>query len=103
MNRALSPQALARVQIITAMTAFGTIGLFVRAIGLPSSIIALVRGVVGAAFLLLVLVLRRARPDRGTIRKNLPLLCLSGAAIGFNWILLFEAYRYTTVATATLC
>jgi len=28
---------------------------------------------------------------------------VSGAFIGFNWILLFEAYRYTTVATATLC
>ena len=28
---------------------------------------------------------------------------LSGAAIGVNWILLFEAYRYTTVAVATLC
>ena len=31
------------------------------------------------------------------------LLILSGALIGFNWILLFEAYNYTTVATATLC
>jgi RarD protein len=30
-------------------------------------------------------------------------LVLSGAAIGFNWIFLFEAYCYTTVATATLC
>jgi RarD protein len=29
-------------------------------------------------------------------------LAISGACIGFNWILLFEAYRYTTVATATL-
>ena len=27
----------------------------------------------------------------------------SGAALGINWILLFEAYRYTTVSTATLC
>ena len=31
------------------------------------------------------------------------MLCLSGAAIGVNWILLFEAYNYTSVATATLC
>ena len=23
--------------------------------------------------------------------------------IGFNWMLLFEAYRYTTIAVATLC
>lgn len=35
--------------------------------------------------------------------RTLLLLILSGALIGFNWILLFEAYNYTTVATATLC
>lgn len=34
------------------MTVFGTIGIFVRYIHLPSSIIALVRGIIGAAFLL---------------------------------------------------
>lgn len=103
MKSTLSAPAMARVQIIAAMTAFGTIGVFVRSIDLPSSIIALIRGIIGAAFLLLVLGLRRTRPDGAAIRKNGLLLCLSGAAIGFNWILLFEAYRYTTVATATLC
>ncbi|MBR0374162.1 MAG: EamA family transporter [Mogibacterium sp.] len=30
-------------------------------------------------------------------------LAVAGAAIGVNWILLFEAYNYTTVPTATLC
>ena len=30
-------------------------------------------------------------------------LILSGAFLGMNWILLFEAYRFTSVATATLC
>lgn len=99
----LSSPSMARAQIIAAMTVFGTIGIFVRYIHLPSSIIALVRGIIGAAFLLLVLGLKRTRPDGAAIRKNLLLLCLSGAAIGFNWILLFEAYHYTTVATATLC
>lgn len=98
-----SSLSMARAQIIAAMTVFGTIGIFVRYIHLPSSIIALVRGIIGAAFLLLALGLKRTRPDGAAIRKNLLLLCLSGAAIGFNWILLFEAYHYTTVATATLC
>ena len=31
------------------------------------------------------------------------ILAISGAAIGINWILLFESYRYTTVAIATIC
>ena len=34
--------------------------------------------------------------------RDLLLLLLSGGAMGFNWILLFEAYKYTTVSVATL-
>lgn len=95
--------SLARVQLIGAMAIFGTIGLFVRYIPLPSSVIALVRGIVGTLFLLLVTLLRRSHLSGEAIRRNLLLLCVSGAFIGFNWIFLFESYRYTTVATATLC
>ena len=36
------------------------------------------------------------------IKKELPLLVISGMAMGINWVLLFEAYRYTTVSVATL-
>ena len=36
------------------------------------------------------------------IKKEVPLLLLSGIAMGFNWILLFEAYKYTSVSVATL-
>lgn len=93
----------ARLSLITSMTIFGTIGIFRRYIPLPSSTLAMTRGAVGAVFLLLVMLLLRRRPDRAAIRKNLALLIISGAAIGFNWILLFEAYNYTSVATATLC
>ena len=34
--------------------------------------------------------------------KDFFVLFLSGAAIGFNWILLFQAYRFTSVSKATL-
>ena len=36
------------------------------------------------------------------MKKEVPLLLLSGIAMGINWILLFEAYKYTTVSIATL-
>ena len=85
------------------MAMFGTLGLFIRAIPLPSSVIALVRGSVGAAFLLAVSTARKTPPDRKAIGRNLKYLLPCGIAMGFNWILLFEAYRYTTVAVATLC
>ncbi len=93
----------AKLEIVLAMAVFGTIGLFVRGIPLPSGVIAMSRGLVGAALLLVFSLARGKRPDGAAIRKNLVLLIVSGGLIGFNWILLFEAYRYTTVATATLC
>jgi len=93
----------AKLNIILSMLIFGTIGIFVRHVPLPSSVIALVRGVVGTLFLLGFSRLRKVRVDWSGIRRHLLLLVVSGAFIGFNWILLFEAYRYTTVATATLC
>ena len=93
----------AKIKIITAMVTFGTIGVFVRYIPLPSSIIALVRGVLATIFLLAVMAAGKRRPDGTAIRRNLALLVISGGLIGFNWILLFEAYNYTSVAVATLC
>ena len=93
----------AKIKIITAMVTFGTIGVFVRYIPLPSSISALVRGVLATIFLLTVMAAGKRRPDRTAIRRNLALLVISGGMIGFNWILLFEAYNYTSVAVATLC
>lgn len=89
--------------LLGAMGIFGTIGLIVRYIPLSSAVIACARGVMGLLFLLGVMLLTKKKPDLPAIRRNLRLLILSGAAIGFNWILLFEAYRYTTVATATVC
>lgn len=94
---------LARTKLILAMTIFGTIGIFVKYIPLPSSVIACVRGFVGVAFLLLMTFIKKTNISFKDIKKNLLLLVISGAFIGINWILLFEAYRYTTVATATLC
>ena len=85
------------------MCIFGTIGILVRQIHMPSSVVALIRGCVGTVFLLLFVAARKTRLSWPSIRRNLVRLCASGALIGFNWILLFEAYRYTTVAVATLC
>lgn len=85
------------------MVIFGTIGIFRRYITLPSGMIALSRAVIGMLFQLLVITVTHRQISVKAIRKNLPILCASGAIMGFNWILLFEAYQYTSVATATLC
>lgn len=93
----------ATFKLTLSMIIFGTIGIFRRYIPLPSSLVAMTRGLTGMLFLLLVMVLRKRGMNRTAVRRKLGLLCLSGAAIGVNWILLFEAYNYTSVATATLC
>lgn len=95
-------QMQAKLKIIFAMVTFGTIGIFVRNIELPSTVIALARGIIGTLFLLMVVFAKGKGLDKEAIKRNLTILGVSGACIGFNWILLFEAYRYTTVATATL-
>ena len=85
------------------MLIFGTIGIFVKYIPLPSHTIAMTRGYMGAAFLLLVMLLSGKKLSFFAIKKNALALVISGAAIGINWIFLFESYNYTSVAVATLC
>lgn len=92
-----------KFKLISAMLIFGTIGIFVAKIDLPSSVIAMFRASIGAVFIGLIMLIRRRKLDFKSIKKNIIILLISGIAIGFNWILLFEAYRYTSVAVATLC
>ena len=90
------------VKNITAMLIFGTIGIFVRNIDLSSKETALSRGIIGSLFLIVVLICSKEKISFQGIKKNILILFLSGIGIGLNWIFLFQAYNYTTIATATL-
>ena len=87
---------------LSAMLIFGTIAIFVRNIELTSKEIAVLRGVIGSIFLLGVMLFSKEKTSFFAIKKNLPILVLSGLGVGANWIVLFEAYKYTTVSIATL-
>ena len=91
-----------RLLIAVSMAIFGTIGLFVRGIPLPSSEIALYRAVLAILAIGSYLFVTKQKIQLAGMRKELILLVISGIAMGFNWILLFEAYKYTTVSVATL-
>ncbi len=93
----------AKISLAASMAVFGTIGIFVHYINMPSGLIAFVRGALGALFLIITAFASKKKMSGSAIRKNLLILVISGAFIGINWILLFESYRYTTVAAATLC
>ncbi|AEV30111.1 putative permease [Sphaerochaeta pleomorpha str. Grapes] len=92
----------AKTRLLIAMTAFGTIALFVKNIPLPSAEIALYRAVIAAVSIFLYQSFRGNRLNLAKAKKDSLLLLLSGCAMGFNWIFLFEAYRHTTIAIATL-
>ena len=98
MKRLLSP----RLRVVVAMAIFGTIALFVRNIPVSSSELALYRAVLAVIVLSAVFLLTGQKIPFRQIKKELPVLLISGVAMGFNWILLFQAYKYTTVSVATL-
>ncbi|MCR5577161.1 MAG: DMT family transporter [Oscillospiraceae bacterium] len=99
MKKLLSP----RSQLILSMLIYGTIGVVRRYIPFPSSVVALVRALIGLAFLLLLGLVRRQSVDRAAVRRNLVKLLILGVMLGANWIFLFEAYNHTSVAAATIC
>ncbi|MDE7270229.1 MAG: DMT family transporter, partial [Acetatifactor sp.] len=88
--------------LIISMTVFGTLGLFVRNISVSSGELALYRAILAALLIAAFLFITKQKIPFREIKREIPLLLLSGVAMGFNWILLFEAYKYTTVSVATL-
>ena len=92
----------AKLLFSVSMAIFGTIGVFTRLISVSSSEIALYRAVLAAIVIALFLIFSKKNIFKGLKNKTLLLLFLSGAAMGFNWILLFEAYNYTSITAATL-
>ena len=97
-----SATARARLAMIVPASVFGTIGLFVRRIEITSAELALCRAGLAAVFLLLSFLVTRRRLCLSEIKKSLWLLLASGAAMGFDWMLLFESYKYTSISLATL-
>ena len=91
------------VMLVSSMLIFGTIGVFRRFIPVSSAFLAFSRGLLGGLCILLFLRLKKRKAEGRLPRRTLLGLIVSGALIGINWILLFEAYNHTTVAVATLC
>ena len=91
-----------RLMLIASMAIFGTLGIFVRNIPVSSGELALYRAVLAALLIAVFLTVTKQKIPFANIRKEVPLLLASGIAMGINWILLFEAYKYTPVYVATL-
>ncbi|HBA69004.1 MAG TPA: EamA family transporter [Lachnospiraceae bacterium] len=92
----------AKAMLSISMAVFGTLGLFTRKIPVSSGELALYRAVLASVLIILYLAVSKQRIDFRRIKREIPLLLASGIAMGINWILLFQAYKYTTISAATL-
>lgn len=92
----------AKLQIIFSMIVFGSISIFVKAVALSAGEVSLFRALIASVAIIIYKIIRGNKIKLSEIKKDIPLLFLSGVAMGFNWILLFVAYSYTTVSIATL-
>jgi len=90
------------IKIIVAMLIWGTLGIFTRQTGVSSGEIVLYRVIIGGLSLLVVYLFSHRHSSGRAVRRAAPLLLLSGVVMGFNWLFLFEAYKYTTVSIATV-
>ncbi len=98
----MNEKRIAYIKIILAMLIWGSLGIFASNIPLESSQIVLGRICLGGLFLLVVFILKGIKSPRENLKKALPVLLVSGCLMGFNWVFLFEAYRYTSVSIATI-
>lgn len=94
--------ANAKIMLSVSMAVFGTIGFFSRNIAVSSGELALYRAILASVLILVYLTATKQKIPFTKMKKELPLLLISGMAMGINWILLFQAYRYTTISVATL-
>ena len=103
MNKVEDNKKRIPIGFIIAMVVFGTIAIFVKNIDLSSGEKALYRAVLALIVISGYLLVTGSKINIKEIKKELILLLISGAAMGFNWIFLFESYNYTTIAVSTLC
>ena len=93
----------AKSMLAMSFVIWGSIGVFVQMIPLNSGLIAFDRSIVGMLFLLVVKLCMKSKISFKKLKSSFGLLCVNGALLGINWILLFEAYKFTSVATGTIC
>ncbi|WP_297064194.1 DMT family transporter [Thermococcus sp.] len=92
-----------KVKIAVAMLIWGSVGIFGRFSGLSGLGVAFFRVSLGALAMLLILAVRRklGKTLRAFRPNVLPLVAL-GTALALNWVFLFTAFNYTTIANAVL-
>ncbi|MEG2706617.1 MAG: DMT family transporter [Erysipelotrichaceae bacterium] len=93
---------IAKLKLMMAMLIFGSIGIFIKNIDLPSTMIVLWRTMIGSITLAFLFVIKKQKINKEGIRNNFFQLIFAGIVLGGEWVCLFESYRYISVSMATL-
>jgi drug/metabolite transporter (DMT)-like permease len=97
----LSKRHRGMLEMATAMVLSGTLGYFVLETGQPAHQVVFYRCLLGAVFIGLVGMIFRLFHYLALTWKSFMLCGLCGFAIVANWVLLFSAYRFSTISIAT--
>ena len=90
------------IKYVLALTIFGTSGLVVHFINLPTPFTVSVRACLGVVVILLVMAFTKHKIKFADIRRNLILLIISGIALAVNWVTLYESFKHVGVSVGTL-
>lgn len=88
--------------VAVSMAIWGTLGPFTQQISVTSGELALYRACLASGLIAIYLIFTKQKMNYQAVKKEILLLLLSGIAMGINWVLLFQAYRHTTISAATL-
>jgi drug/metabolite transporter (DMT)-like permease len=89
------------IEMTIAMCMSGTIGLFVLESEQPLVNVVFFRCLIGAVCLAVYCWQARLFGKADFSRRNLVLLGIVGLSIVFNWLALFDSYRYTSIGVAS--
>ncbi|POX53429.1 DMT family transporter [Streptomyces sp. Ru72] len=98
----MTPETKGTAQLTTAMVLSGTLGVFVVESGASPFDVVFFRVLFGALALGAYVTARGWLRGHGFTRRTLALAVLGGVFIVFNWVLLFQAYRNTSISVATV-
>ncbi|MEU2716146.1 DMT family transporter [Streptomyces sp. NPDC007205] len=98
----MTPELKGTAQLTTAMMLSGTLGVFVVESGAPPFDVVFFRVLFGALALGGYVAARGWLRDHGFTPRTLGLAVLGGVFIVFNWVLLFQSYKNTSISVATV-
>lgn len=93
---------MAYIQNFIAMFIWGSVGIFVKQIDMPTTLIVLARTFFGSIFLFAIYLFQSKSKDLSKFKKYFWQLACAGVALALNWIMLFEAYKYAGVGMGTV-